>query len=271
MEDGMHRKPIVIIKYRYLLGLAIILCILGYIPTDTFASEVAGNMITVTFDANGGTSDVVDMQAMFGDSYGPLPSATRDNYEFIGWYTYISGGIKITETTKVFKPLNHTLFARWRGEETEITLETDEGILNSNTVKVYYGSKYYNQLPTPIKENYKFAGWYTADTGGDKITAKSIFTESSPTTLYARWTEKTVKVIFVAFNGEAYDKEVTNGIAYGDLPEPEKENYTFDGWYKLKDYTNNNAEPITADTIVNEVGRIKLFARWYPDKQSSNQ
>jgi uncharacterized repeat protein (TIGR02543 family) len=263
----MQRQPIDLIKYRYLLGMVIMLGILWNIPTSTFASEVAGNVITVTFDANGGTSDVIDMQAMFGDTYGPLPAATRANYEFVGWYTYLSGGIKITETTKVLKPLNHTLHARWRGEETEITLEPDEGILNSNTVKVYYGSKYYNQLPTPTKENYKFAGWYTADTGGDKITTKSIFSESSPTTLYARWTEKTVKVIFVAFNGEAYDKEVSNDVAYGELPEPEKENYTFDGWYKLKDYTNSNAEPITADTIVNEVGRIKLFARWHKDKQ----
>jgi uncharacterized repeat protein (TIGR02543 family) len=224
-------------------------------------------MITVTFNANGGASDVLDMQAMFGDTYGPLPVATRENYEFVGWYTYLSGGIKITETTKVFKPLNHTLYARWRGEATEIALEPDEGIVSSNTVQVYYGTKYYYQLPTPTKENYKFAGWYTAATGGDKITTKSIFTESSPTTLYARWTEKTIKVIFVAFNGEAYDKDVSNGTAYGDLPEPEKENYTFDGWYKRKDYTDYNAEPITAETIVDEVGKITLFARWRFDKQ----
>lgn len=263
----MQRQPANLIKYRYLLGLAMLLGIFLNIATRSFASEVAGNVLTVTFDANGGSSDVLDMQAVFGDTYGPLPAATRDNYEFVGWYTYLSGGIKITETTKVLKPLNHTLHARWRGEETEITLEPDEGILSSTTVKVYYGTKYYNQLPTPIKENYKFAGWYSADTGGDKITAKSIYTESSPTILYARWTEKTVKVIFVAFNGEAYDKEVINGMAYGELPEPEKENYTFDGWYKYKDYTDYKAEPITADTIVNEVGRIKLFARWQLDKQ----
>ncbi len=262
----MQEPYIEFIKYRFLLGLAIILGILLNFPVHTYASQVAGNMITVTFDANGGTSDVYDMQAMFGDTYGPLPVASRDNYEFVGWYTYISGGIKITETTKVVKPLNHTLYARWRGEQTEITLETDEGILNSKTVKVYYGSKYYNQLPTPTKENYKFAGWYTSASGGNKITTKSIFTESSPTTLYARWTEKTVKVIFVAFNGEAYEKEVSNGLTYGELPEPEKENCIFDGWYKFKDYTNYNAEPIKEDTIVKEVGQIKLFARWSLDK-----
>ncbi len=262
----MQRKSLHLIKYRYLLGLVIFLTILWNIPTRSFASEVAGSVITVTFNGNGGMSDVYDMQAMFGDTYGPLPVATRDNYEFVGWYTYKSGGTKITETTKVLKPLNHTLYARWSGEETEIALEPEEGVLNKNIVKVYYGTKYYNQLPTPTKDNYKFAGWYTAATGGEKITTKSIFTESSPTTLYARWTEKTVKVIFVAFNKEAYDKEVSNGMTYGELPEPEKEGYIFDGWYKLKDYTDNNAEPITADTVVNEVGRIKLFARWSLNK-----
>jgi uncharacterized repeat protein (TIGR02543 family) len=161
--------------------------------------------------------------------------------------------------------LNHTLYARWRGAEAEITLEPDGGTLNSNTIKVYYGSKFSNQLPTPTKVSYIFTGWYTALIGGEKVTTKSIFTENSPTTLYARWTEKTVKVIFVSFNGESYDKDVSNGTTFGELPEPEKQNYIFGGWYKFKDYTKHGASPITADSIVNEVGQIKLFARWYID------
>jgi uncharacterized repeat protein (TIGR02543 family) len=266
----MAKQNKYIIKICSFIGLAVMITILFYSPDRTYASSSNGKSIIVTFDANDGSSDVYDMVAFYGDSYGPLPEATRTNYDFLGWYTYRSGGMKVTETTKVVKPLDHTLYARWGGIETEITLETDGGALRSNTVKVYYGTKFYNQLPTPVKENYRFAGWYTALTGGERITTKTIFTEKSPTTLYARWTEKTVKVIFIAFNGEAYEMEVINGSTFGELPEPEKENYSFGGWYKYKDYTNRSAEPITADTIVKEVGQIKLYARWYLEGSTIN-
>ncbi len=243
----------------------IISVLLGFSEVRTASATGIGTTITVTFHGNGGETDTYDMVAVYGDTYGPLPLATRDNYEFVGWYTYASGGTKITEKSKVVKPLNHTLYARWRGEQTEITLEPDGGTLKSNTVKVYFGTKFSNQLPTPVKEDSIFTGWYTALTGGEKVTVKSIFTEKSPTTLYARWTQKTVKVIFISFSGEPFEMEVYNGLPFGDLPEPEKENCIFGGWYKFRDYTSNSAQPITAETIVNEVGQIKLFARWYFD------
>ncbi len=264
----MRNKDSHIIIKQYFFGFVFITALLlcSFKVGTVYASGGVGTTITVTFDGNGGDANTYDMLAFYGDTYGPLPEATRDNYEFAGWYTFASGGSKVTEATKVLKPLDHTLYARWRGEETEITLEPDEGLLAKNTVKVYYGSKFYHQLPVPTKENYIFSGWYSALTGGEKITAKSIFTEKSPTTLYARWTEKTVKVIFIPFNGETYEMEVKPGSEYGELPEPEKENCIFGGWYKLKDYTSNSAEPITADTIVKEVGQVKLFARWYIDR-----
>jgi uncharacterized repeat protein (TIGR02543 family) len=253
----------------YMLGVTLILSILivlsGAIP-KAYASNSVGTTITITFDATGGSADSEAALVNYGETYGVLPEATRDNYVFDGWYTYPSGGIKIKETTKVIKPLDHTLYARWLGEEREITLEPDGGTLKNNVVKVYYGTKYRNQLPTPTKENYRFIGWYTAATDGEQITVKSIFTEDSPTTLYAHWSENSIKVIFIAFNGEKYEKDVSNGLPYGELPDPERVDHSFGGWYKYRDYTNHNAQAITADTVVNETGVVKLFARWYNSK-----
>lgn len=48
------------------------------------------------------------------------------------------------------------------------------------------GSSYYNALPTPTRSGYKFAGWYTAKTGGTKITSSKA-TTTSAITLYAHW------------------------------------------------------------------------------------
>jgi uncharacterized repeat protein (TIGR02543 family) len=43
-------------------------------------------------------------------------------------------------------------------------------------------------LPTPTRTGYDFAGWYTAETGGTRITAGASLTED--TTVYAHWTER---------------------------------------------------------------------------------
>ena len=43
-----------------------------------------------------------------------------------------------------------------------------------------------DKLPSPTREGYVFAGWYTAKTGGDQITLTTVF--SGNTTIYAQWT-----------------------------------------------------------------------------------
>lgn len=40
-------------------------------------------------------------------------------------------------------------------------------------------------LPTPVRENYVFKGWYTAKTGGTQITTDTVLT--GDTTVYAQW------------------------------------------------------------------------------------
>ena len=42
------------------------------------------------------------------------------------------------------------------------------------------------QLPEAYRWNYRFDGWFTEETGGEAVTAQTVFTEN--TTLYAHWT-----------------------------------------------------------------------------------
>ncbi len=42
-------------------------------------------------------------------------------------------------------------------------------------------------LPTPTRTGYTFNGWFTASTGGTKISTSTVFTEN--TTIYAQWTK----------------------------------------------------------------------------------
>ena len=41
-------------------------------------------------------------------------------------------------------------------------------------------------LPTPTRSNHTFDGWFTAATGGEKVTTDTVFTQD--TTIYAHWT-----------------------------------------------------------------------------------
>lgn len=258
-------------KYRILLPIIFIIVLWkGFATQEALCAELdipteedAGSSCVISFDGNGSDSEISAITVKYGGTYGEIPPITRTNYVFKGWYTFASGGIKVSKDTKVIKPLSHTLYAHWRGMPVEITLDANEGTISKSTIIAYYGSKYINQLPKPTRAGYHFDGWYTAATNGDKITAKSIFDEKSSKTLYAQWTEKGVRAILYAFNDEVYEITVINGKEYGELPTPEKEGFSFGGWFKLSDYTDYNASEIVSTTIVNEIAQVKLYARWY--------
>ena len=46
-------------------------------------------------------------------TYGELPTPTRLNYHFTGWYTKRTGGVKVTSATKVTLTAKQTLYAHW--------------------------------------------------------------------------------------------------------------------------------------------------------------
>lgn len=84
------------------------------------------------------------------------------------------------------------------GQQWTVNLNANGGTVDSTTVKNYYEGNL--TLPTPTRSatssaTYKFNGWYTAATGGEKITSLTAGDETNVTwnnhevTLYAQWTE----------------------------------------------------------------------------------
>ena len=59
---------------------------------------------------------------------------------------------------------------------------------SSTSKSVTYNSTY-GTLPTPTASYYTFDGWYTAASGGTKITSSTTVTTASNHTLYAHWTK----------------------------------------------------------------------------------
>lgn len=144
----------------------------------------------ITLNANGGNSSLKTMTVVKNKRYDnqvKLPTPTRANYNFLGWYTKKSGGSKVKNTTKVKKSSKHTLYARWKNKYT-VTLKPNTGTLASSKQKMTVTlAQSYGNLPTPTKKNYAFVGWFTATSGGTQITNSSIVNLKADQVLYARW------------------------------------------------------------------------------------
>ena len=93
-------------------------------------------------------------------------------------------------------------------------------------------------MPTPIKEGYTFMGWFTAAVGGDEVNGNQLgyggLLYQRNATIYAHWALAHYRVTFDAHGGEVTPAYGTTGDGWklASLPEPTRENHTFDGWYK---------------------------------------
>lgn len=76
-------------------------------------TEKLAETYTVTFNAAGGSVYPISKTVTEKEPYGDLPTPTRNNYTFDGWYTSASGGSRVTASTTVTQTRNHTLYAHW--------------------------------------------------------------------------------------------------------------------------------------------------------------
>ncbi len=140
--------------------------------------------------------------------------------------------------------------------ELKVTFDANGGEVNKTEKNVLHLENY-GALPVPTRKNAEFLGWYTERNGGVQVKAENTVTSSSNHTLYARWA---VDVTF-DYNGGISGNETKKVIidsTYGTLPEPKKENFSFEGWYTERD----GGERITATSTVNIGGAHTLYARW---------
>lgn len=140
-----------------------------------------------------------------------------------------------------------------------VTFNANGGSVSETSKTVYYG-QYYGVLPTPYRENYTFAGWYTEASGGTNIASGSVVVALVNQTLYAHWTPNTFTVRFDANGGQVSTsgKMLTFGDRMGDLPNPTRDYYTFTGWY-----TDPNAGYLITDTtLFSSAVDITIYAHW---------
>ena len=72
-----------------------------------------GKEYTVNLHANGGICDVASMKVVYGERIGCLPSATRDGFAFMGWFSEPEGGVLISQTSQATMLEDTTYYAHW--------------------------------------------------------------------------------------------------------------------------------------------------------------
>ncbi len=217
---------------------------------------------TITYVINGhgtqpeGLTDVTTLPAS-------LPVLSEEGWSFGGWYTdnntfqhQVEGGQAITENT--------TLYAKWEVAKYTVTFNSDGGSAVQSQV-VEHGQKAVRVSPT--KEGYLFLGWYVDEAKTIEFDfVNGVITKDI--TLYAKWEEDSAEVITVTFNSKGGSEvapitNIESGSKITKPVDPEREGFTFIGWYKdtggeLTEEFNFETEGITESIV--------LFAKWERNK-----
>ena len=182
---------------------------------------------TVTYNVNGGSPlTQTEYNINEGDTYGTMPTTTLTGYDFDGWYTAATGGVKVNSTDTCTG--NTTLYAHWKPSK--------------NTV---YKVEHYKE---------KIEGGYVlADT--DTLKGETLTSVTPDVKSYAGFTAPSKKTTSIKADGSTVIKyeytrnsysltwNLDGGTATGDYtvgsvkyeasitaPVPTKSGYTFNGW-----------------------------------------
>ena len=211
---------------------------------DTQESETP-EYVALSFNTHGGGEIEPLLNITYGDR-ATLPTPTRENYVFIGWFLYEQDvEIIIDNNTQILG--DWTLHAHWKLKTYEVVfIDYDHKMLSYQTVE--HGSA--ATAPSePTREGYTFTGW-----SGDYMDI------TKDTTIHADYAIRTFTVSFDSRGGSEFPPMVE--VEYGStivLPEPVKEGYAFEGWYVSADI---NAVRFTSQTSVTE--DVTLLARYEP-------
>lgn len=211
---------------------------------------------TLSFNANGGSVSESYREIAAGENYGTLPTPTRKNYTFVGWYTSLSGGSQVYQSTKMGS-YDTTIYAHWLADTSRLYFDANGGSVSESVREIQIGEKY-GYLPEPTRNDYTFIGWFTSRSGGSYVSSNTTM-GSSDTTIYAHWEESKHTLYFDANGGSVSEssRSVSSGKSYGSLPTPTRSGYTFAGWYTSR----SGGSYVTSTTTMGSYDTT-IYAHW---------
>ena len=154
-------------------------------------TEVQPTYVTVTYDPNDGASQAFTDQVVAGTP-AKEASASRDGYNFDGWYYYDEYGDYEPYNFDMAVNSDLTLYAGWTPVP-EYTIYFDfnaDGEIAEQTQTVRQGltaTDPYNP-ETMARSGWQFLGWFYTDEYGDEYQFSFDYAINSDWELYAKWT-----------------------------------------------------------------------------------
>ena len=145
---------------------------------------------TISFNVNAGDDSTAQcnkttMTAYSGYAIGELPTATRDYYDFVGWYTAASGGTQVTSSSTPTCSTTMVLYAHWTWHD-EFGWVLPSQVPSNGTITQYSYSYYeYTESTSSTLSGWTANGNYWKQTGtGSRDYATFPSTYKKGTTLY---------------------------------------------------------------------------------------
>ena len=201
--------------------------ITGGTITNTRASDsygvsaIAGTLVIGTEDGvydtdkpviqgeTGGIYSTINMSIYDGIMKGKS-KAVSDESKIVNIET---GSTKINEVQGDYKVLYYQL----ESEKYKITLDPNAGEVNPTFILIDQGDQV-GELPTPIRGQYVFDGWWTGITDGVQVQSTDVPTKN--TTYYARWHyNSTTDVVNFNMNNDAIETYANYISSWKDLPQ----------------------------------------------------
>ncbi len=136
---------------------------------DLYADDWSAKEYTITLNPGQGALDTKTLTVTYNAQY-ELPTPTRENYTFLGWYDVSDNKVSSKATWKSTK--NITYYAKWTNVQNTYTFDASDGTCDVDSMVIGWEDAY--ELPTPtvptsnvdegLTYYYTFDGWYLNDT-----------------------------------------------------------------------------------------------------------
>lgn len=203
----------------------------------------------VRFNYNNGQEETVE-KVNNGEFISKLIEPIKEGFVFKGWF---EDDFKFTSETKVFR--NYNLVAKWDVQNIltyQVILKYNNGIEDLH-FNVNVGESI-NEIIAPVKEGYKFIGWYLNDElfSFDTLVTKDLVLEAK----YEVFEEVKIYDVTLIYNNGLDNQtiKVVENSTLIELKEPTRDGYIFLGWY-LNELEFPIDTKITSNNII-------LTAKW---------
>ncbi len=137
---------------------------------NLYADDGSAKSYTITLDPREGTLEETSLSVTYNSQY-ELPTPTRENYIFLGWYD-TSSDKKVSSKATWRETRNVTYYTKWTNVQNTYTFDAGDGTCNVDSMVIGWEDAY--ELPTPTAPTsnvtegltyyYIFDGWYLNDT-----------------------------------------------------------------------------------------------------------